>query len=168
MKPESFNVQRVATGLISALDIKEGRTPSYLGQDYVASLDVLELLLQDSARTNASTTPAPANGYVASGLFVPNGEVWMVTNFSGRIVTGAGVTVASAQVGYERQQNAGNPFAASGLAVAVPASSNVLFGGPIGTKPVFLRQGDTVGLFCHGVVGVATGQAQIDYYRLRV
>ena len=165
---EAVNVQRVATGLLAALDIKEGKTPSFLAHEYSATVEVFELLLQNSALTNASVTPAPANGYVAAGLVVPDGELWMVTKFSGRITTGVGVTIVSAQAAYQRQQNAGNPFSASGIAVAVPASSTVLFGGPVGTRPIFLRSGDTVGLFCHGVVGAPTGQAQIDFYRLRV
>lgn len=161
-------IQRVPRGLVDALILKGlAEAPTQL-EDFVrATFDCTELYMQDSVVSNSSIVGPPvANGYVASGILVPFGELWWATAVTGQITTGVGVS-CTAMMAYQRAQNVGNSYAA-GPPQAVAASQSVLLQGWNGGRGMILRPGDTLGIFSWAVAGgVPTASATIDYYRFR-
>ena len=174
-----LTIQRTARGLLHALGMKgTGDLPHDLSQTLYPGFDCTPLYLLDNARSilDSTTSIAGAGVLPASGgtLTVPNGEMWLLTNFSLYCsILAAGNTNWKVQGGYVRKTAYSPILQSFGPSMnTFILADNFWVGWNFHVGDVILRAGDYLAAAVGGAGSTFGSNASIyffgDYYRLEV
>lgn len=161
------SIQRVPIGLLDHLGIKStGDNPSILTDSVIPVVDLTPMyLINRWEYINTTTAVAGAVGVVTAAapadLQVPNGQLWVVQDFSVRSAAmPAGTTYRLTLCGFNAQT--GIPFAFAPIAQTTTVGEAVAINW---AGPIIIRPGEALGLF---VQALTLGVAQAFFVSGRV
>lgn len=160
-----LDIQKVPRGLLDALGLKgSGRSPVALAPETRLTFPSDWAYLYDAATRTQGVNLTGTNGFNTSWT-VPFGECWIVTQLTGLVTNGVGVTCVMApaviRIGATLFPQVYGP------PVSCVASMQTCTGFNFDIGAMILRPGDVGGVFLTSVAGgTPTSAVPVEYYRL--
>lgn len=154
-------ISRIPQGILGFLGIKNGgRNPRYLVDQLAPTWDMTSLYLENAAQYQSTVSTLNATGYLA--LFsAPPGELWLVTDYSVDLATGAG----------EAWQGVLSRATANNLAQVRLADDRTFgasaWGAMVAPRNLYLAPGESLGISTDSVTGPVDYVSQIRYVILQ-